>query len=1466
MHGTVTNAPPDSQMEDQRGIMPNQRTASGFSESTAAFVLADETEFVSTNETAPGARHVSERDISGRATGSDHARSIASNAPAASAAPRGNVPASSPATSAPRLKRVSGLALPEEFFGGFSGQIKPPSGKTPGKVVGDGDRNDPDSTVAQTPTAVQPPVIRTDARKPVAAHQTPVPAAPVSAAQIPVQSSSAQTLPAPTLSATATPRGSVASPNSVTVDSSSSVSPVPLVAAPSSVHAVSVEKAPPAPRRDGPSSAAPNPNEATPSRDAEPSRQTTGTVAQRATGQVSNSSAPTEPAPAPTRHLAKEQSSAPKKPVYAPRKPPVVRREGRSLRIFVSTTIDVAEERVLARKVLERLGPMLSDVVDLEVAFWDHEPLLEMETFLNERFSPEEADIVISILGSRLGYRMPREELESGCEPYPSGTEYECASAVPGIQEGFRELLVYRKNALPVIDQLDEFQVLKLFAERKALDRFVNSWFLDTNARLPKAYRPFLDAGDFVETLQSDLADAIGRIVGQRELEPRESATGNPECWWKHGSPFLGLSPFEFQHAPLYLIQTRAAEDVLQLLRKQAADGRAFVLVVGAAGCGKSSFISAGVLPLLTEPGVIEGVGLWRRADFSPCDAPHEMLEGLAGMLFHSSVLPELAVDGLNIARLAQLLEKNPPAAGRLIQMALARATSKLRPAPGVLEAPLARLVLVVDGLEQMFMNSTVFDEQRRSFFSALAALARSGSVWILTTVRSDFYPRCQEYSDLLDLKEGNGHFDMQLPTPADIEKVVRMRAEAAGLAVEKNPRTGVWLDDELCDAASMDRARLYRLEYMLSLLYQTRNSQNALLYSAYEDFGRLEHVIATRVERACESLSSEARGALPAVLEQLAFSSSAGHAVGRAVPRERLRSTPGSAELIDTFLNAGLLSVRKPVAGVVTVRMVDEVWRACQAALVPPGAGAPADSVATRPYYLQSDSVLDFPEPPRELEASEVREPLPKSVPASAPPPDRVTTDTGDCSLDKTLVTAAISIPAIETGPETSVATPATRVTAIAAPVSPADLELECGSCRGRLRVETPGTVVICPHCSVPLQTPGVGKPTVALPQPHVQTAKPASPRSRVRITAAIVVALVMLAGLAIQFMRNDDEPSPRFVANGRSAPQNSDDADAPAGSSNAEGEGESGDNPVDTSKSPSDGSSGSEKGMVTKTVPPQEVAVVPDGTPRQQGRTQEPKTSPSLPPPSEIKGEQFVNSIEMPFRRIPAGEFMMGSPASESDRSDEERLHPVRITRPFYLGTFEVTQSQFQRVMQKNPSSFKGDTLPVESVTWQDANEFCWRLSELPAERTAGRKYRLPTEAEWEYACRAGSTTVFPQGHSLSSLKENFDGRQPYGGAPEGPDLAGTVRVGNYPPNAFGLHDMPGNVSEWCADFFDREYDQPDSRVDPAGPSTGARRVTRGGNWLNGAQRCRSAARSSELPRSADSVIGFRVVVYTP
>jgi formylglycine-generating enzyme required for sulfatase activity len=260
----------------------------------------------------------------------------------------------------------------------------------------------------------------------------------------------------------------------------------------------------------------------------------------------------------------------------------------------------------------------------------------------------------------------------------------------------------------------------------------------------------------------------------------------------------------------------------------------------------------------------------------------------------------------------------------------------------------------------------------------------------------------------------------------------------------------------------------------------------------------------------------------------------------------------------------------------------------------------------------------------------------------------------------------------------------------------------------------------------------------------------------------------------------------------------------------------------------------------------------------------------------PAARRPRVITNSIEMKLALLPAGKFTMGSPATEADRNGNEGPQvEVEIAKDFYIGVHEVTQRDYARIMGNNPSgiSFEGGPqerlkgvphtgdFPVDSVTWDDAVEFCEKLSELIGERNAGRVYRLPTEAEWEYACRAGTTTAFAFGPAAGGKDLNCNGELPYGDAPAGPYLKRTAKVGSYRPNAFGLYDMHGNVFEWCQDWFGPYGAGP--LKSPAGPENGDQRVLRGGAWNSAAAQCRSASRNRGLAALSREYIGFRVVM---
>ena len=249
----------------------------------------------------------------------------------------------------------------------------------------------------------------------------------------------------------------------------------------------------------------------------------------------------------------------------------------------------------------------------------------------------------------------------------------------------------------------------------------------------------------------------------------------------------------------------------------------------------------------------------------------------------------------------------------------------------------------------------------------------------------------------------------------------------------------------------------------------------------------------------------------------------------------------------------------------------------------------------------------------------------------------------------------------------------------------------------------------------------------------------------------------------------------------------------------------------------------------------------------------------------------EGIGEAIPLQMLLIPEGTFMMGSPEDELDREEREGPQREVSVPPFFLGRYPITQAQWRAVvslsqvnreLNPEPSSFKGDNLPVEQVSWYEAVEFCDRLS-----AQTGRPYRLPSEAEWEYACRAGTTTPFHFGTTLTIEVANYNGSYTYADGSKGKISATTTPVDRFEiANAFGLCDMHGNVYEWCEDHYENYNQTP---VDGSAWITDdkeARRILRGGSWDSDPRNCRSARRSNDSPDNRDPYVSFRVSCSAP
>ena len=234
----------------------------------------------------------------------------------------------------------------------------------------------------------------------------------------------------------------------------------------------------------------------------------------------------------------------------------------------------------------------------------------------------------------------------------------------------------------------------------------------------------------------------------------------------------------------------------------------------------------------------------------------------------------------------------------------------------------------------------------------------------------------------------------------------------------------------------------------------------------------------------------------------------------------------------------------------------------------------------------------------------------------------------------------------------------------------------------------------------------------------------------------------------------------------------------------------------------------------------------------------------------------EDLGNGVMLEMVEIPAGTFYMGSPENEKGRYDSESpQHQVNVPS-FFIGKYPLTQAQYQAIMGRNPVYFKGNNRPVEQVSWNNAVDFCQKLSQK-----TGKNYKLPSEAQWEYACRAGTTTPFYFGESITPDLVNYKGEYAYAAAPKGKYRKQTTDVGTFPPNAFGLYDMHGNVWEWCEDHLQENYINAPINGS-ALISRSEYRVLRGGSWLYGPGHCRSAYRNDVNLDDDNYGIGFWVV----
>jgi serine/threonine protein kinase/tetratricopeptide (TPR) repeat protein len=597
----------------------------------------------------------------------------------------------------------------------------------------------------------------------------------------------------------------------------------------------------------------------------------------------------------------------------------------KTIRVFVSSMGDVQSERNLANRIVrsiagefdlavsesgsefERLieADPLSEFDENEnpddreyrkfalcLQFWDYTGQSEVRRLPD----PGNFDLIVCLLGNQLSLPVhPDLRLPDGRIP-ASGTEYEIswATEYASKNQGLPVLRVYRNKSKP------EF-LLAPSPESEGSAKegdFLTEWE-EKRKGTPDSNR-YKNLEEFEDLFRSNfrdfVADQIKQEAGQKLPEKRVRR-------WK-STPFRGLKVFDFEHAPIFFGRTKAIGEVLEALEEQRKVWRPFVLIVGSSGSGKSSLVRAGVLPQLIQPGTIEGIGLWRRAVTRPGGGGSggDCFDVLANALLDSAALPGLEnpESPSSVEDLAKELRDHPEAVALRVRDALDNAarewklqrtmflrareekarSSATTTVTGVIaprrsgeppELPKARLALVVDQLEELFTSGFSADIQKK-YVSAIAGLAQSGRVFILATLRSDFYSSYQEFPELTELTRPSGKVDLRPPTAYEIGNMIRLPAEAAGLQFELDHKKGHRLDEGLRDAASTTPESLPLLQHVLSLLYdkQVERSDNLLRWSDYRDLGELKGALAKYAETIFATLQPNEQAAFPLVMRHL--------------------------------------------------------------------------------------------------------------------------------------------------------------------------------------------------------------------------------------------------------------------------------------------------------------------------------------------------------------------------------------------------------------------------------------------------------------------------------------------------------------------------------------------------------------------------------------------------------------------
>ena len=570
-------------------------------------------------------------------------------------------------------------------------------------------------------------------------------------------------------------------------------------------------------------------------------------------------------------------SNPPPQPVAASASASDSNPERKTLRVFVSSPDDLGEERALVQDLVKRLAVEYQRHFRLTEVIWEETALSAAQDFQEGIIEPASCDIVIVMLWSKLGSVIKSPEYEG-----MTGTEWEFHNAIRRAEtDGKPVVLMYRKTAPKAGNLMDQQVIDQAREDARRLEAFFAAEVLGKK----RAFRVFDNKDRLAQMLEQHLRSELN------QYRVAESAG-----YWE-GSPFRGLKSFEYEHRSIYFGRDQAKRQLLHQLAQQVEAGVAFIMVSAMSGSGKSSLVKAGLLPMLESYKAIGDVVLAPWTVMRPNDASTDPVLGLAKALLRPKGMAAAAIDDeIDLDWVTEALRNSPGLLKPFLQSALS----------SMAEGGEARLVVVVDQFEELFSNQHFPQQAREQFINALEALARSGLVWVIATMRSDFLHQVEPFPTLVGLMSGNGQYHLARPREDELLQMIREPARIAGLSFEQGTTEG--LDQRLMEDAARDLGSLPLLEFTLDALYERRDG-TMLTFAAYDAIGGIEGAVADRAERVFLDLPQAAQGSFEHVFRMLVTVDPESRGVSsRRALRRQLEDAPGALQLIEAFVDGHLL------------------------------------------------------------------------------------------------------------------------------------------------------------------------------------------------------------------------------------------------------------------------------------------------------------------------------------------------------------------------------------------------------------------------------------------------------------------------------------------------------------------------------------------------------------------------------